>query len=242
MNFTRNDEGDDDEKEEPHQPKPRINAIKVLKVDLEEEEESESKWLKNFLLTVSAQVIIQFLYGSCSRRRKEQKEKITEDESKSGGDESNEDEEDEFELIQEENPNPEETPQDSEARGSQEDPKERRCESKEEGRILLVTKFGEVYHLQEDCEKTKGYKKYQRFPCKECKAQSKEILKNLESSSSHREGTALYVTMKDQCYHHPTCPRMLKWKHKSKRVRCLICEGKEPKGQKDNKSEKEPTG
>ena len=79
-----------------------------MKVDLEEEEESDSKWLMKFLLKVSAQVIIQFLYGSCSKRRREQKEKITEDESKSGGvdltggDESIEDDEDEFELIQEE--------------------------------------------------------------------------------------------------------------------------------------------
>ena len=121
-----------------------------MKVDLEEEEESDSKWLMKFLLTVSAQVIIQFLYGSCSRRRKEQKEKITEDESKSGGDESIEDEEDEFELIQEENPNPEETPQEREARGSQEDPKDRRSESEEEGKILFATRYGEVYHLHED--------------------------------------------------------------------------------------------
>ncbi len=184
--FTRNDDEDDEEQEEPQQPRPRINTIKVLKVDLEEEEESDSKWLMKFLLTVSAQVIIQFLYGSCSRRRKEQKEKITEEESKSGGDESVEDdEEDEFELIREKTSSPEETPQDSEARGSQEDPKERRCESREEGRILFVTKYGEVYHLQEDCEKNKAYVKYQRFPCKECKAQSKEVLKNAGSSSSN---------------------------------------------------------
>ena len=96
--FPRNDE---DDEEQPPQIRPRINTIKVLKVDLEEEEESDSKWLKHFLLTISAQVIIQFLYGSCSRRRREQKEKITEDESKSGGDESFEDdEEEEFEFIQ----------------------------------------------------------------------------------------------------------------------------------------------
>ena len=169
MNFTRNDE-DDDEQEEPQQPKPRINTIKVLKVDLEEEE-NDSKWLNNFLLAVSVQVIIQFLYGSYSRRRREQKEKITADESKSGGDESiEEDEEEEFELIQGEASKPEETPKDSQARGSQEDPKDHRSESEEEGKILFVTRYGEVYHLHEDFEKTKGYAKYQRFPCKVCKA------------------------------------------------------------------------
>ena len=185
-------------------------------------------------------MIIQFLYGSCSRRRREQKEKVAEKESKSGGDDSAEDEEDEFELIQEDS-NPEETPQDTGARGSQEDPKEdpkeRRCESREEGRTLFVTKYGEVYHLQEDCEKTKGYTKYQRFPCKECKEQSKEVLRIAGSSGSNREGTALYVTPKDQCYHHPTCPKMLKWKYKIKRVRCLICEGKESRNQKGTNNE-----
>ncbi len=191
------------QEEEPPQPRPRINAIKVLKVDLEEEEENNSTWLKNLLLTLSAQVIIQFLYGSCARRRREKKEGIAEEESKTGGDDSAEDdEEDEFELIQEDS-NPEETPQDTGARGSQEDPKEdpkeRRCESREEGRTLFVTKYGEVYHLQEDCEKTKGYTKYQRFPCKECKEQSKEVLRIAGSSGSNREGTALYVTPKDQC-------------------------------------------
>ena len=106
--FTRDVE-EDEEQEEPQQPRPRINTIKVLRVDLEEEEESDSTWLKNFLLTISAQVIIQFLYGSCSRRRREQKEKITKEESKSGGDKSiGDDEEDKFELVQEETPNPEE--------------------------------------------------------------------------------------------------------------------------------------
>ena len=196
----------------------------------------------------SVQVIIQFLYGSCSRRRREQKEKITVDESKPGGDESiKDDEEEEFELIQGESSKPEETPKDSQARGSQEDPKDHKSESEEEGKVLFVTRYQEVYHLHEDCEKTKGYAKYQRFPCKVCKAQSKEILKKTESSSSHRDETALCVsvrnvTAKEQSYHHPTCPEMLPWKYKSKRVRCLICEGRESKDQKDKKSEKEPKG
>jgi hypothetical protein len=226
-----------EEEEGTPQPRPRINAIKVVKVDVEEEEESDSTWLMKFLLTISAQVIVQFLYGSCSKRRKDQKEKTAEEESKTGGgDESIEedDEADEFELIQQEGTeeDSEEAPQQSEARGSQDDPKDRRCESKEEGRILFVTKYGEVYHLQEDCEKTKGYVKYQRFPCRDCKGQSKEVIRMIHNSRENREETVLYVTPKDQCYHHPTCPKMMKWKYKSKRVRCIICEEKELKGQK----------
>jgi hypothetical protein len=228
-----------DEEEEPQQPRPRINVIKVVKVDVEEEEESNSSWLMKFLLTVSAQVIVQFLYGSCSKRRKEQPEKITEEEeSKTGGGEESieEDDEadaDEFELIHQEVTEEDvEAPQQSEACGSQEDPKDRRCESREEGRTLFVTKYGEVYHLQEDCEKTKGFVKYQRFPCRDCRGQSKEVIRMIQNSRGNREETILYVTPKDQCYHHPTCPKMMKWKYKSKRVRCIICEEKEIKGQK----------
>jgi hypothetical protein len=183
MVFTR-----DEDEEQPPQLRPRINTIKVLKVDLEQEEESSSNWLKHLLLTVSVQVIIQFLYGSCSRRRREQKEKITEDESKSGGDESVKnryisDEEEEFELIQEENKNPEETPQESQASGSQEDPNQGK-ESKDEGKVIFVTKYGEVYHLHEDCDKTKGYAKYKRSTCKKCKEQSKEAMQSTGSSRS----------------------------------------------------------
>ena len=211
-----------------------------------QEEESDSKWLKHFLLTISAQVIIQFLYGSCSRRRREQKEKITEDESKSGGDESVEDdEEEEFELIQGENPNPEETPQESKASGSQEDPNQGK-ESEDEGKVIFVTKYGEVYHLHEDCDKTKGYAKYQRSPCKVCKEQSKESIQSTGSSCStqrpqewieQRGRTTLCVSLRnttaeEQSYHHPTCSELSKWKNKSKRVRCLICEGRGSKDQK----------
>ena len=168
-------------------------------------------------------MIIQFLYGSCSRRRREQKEKITEDESRSGGDESFEDdEEEEFELIQGETSKQEETPQESKARGSQEDPKDQGSESEEEGKIFFVTRYGEVYHLHEDCDKTKGYAKYRRSPCKGCKKQSKEILQSTGSSSSlqkpqewikQRGETTLCVslrnaTVEEQSYHHPTCPEL----------------------------------
>ena len=117
-----------------------------------------------FLLTVSAQVIIQFLYGSCSRRRREQKEKVTEKESRTGGDESVDEEDEEFELIPEETL--QEMPSKSRARGSQEDPKEEKSE--DEGQTIFVTRYGEVYHLHEDCDKTKGYAKYKRSPCEAC--------------------------------------------------------------------------
>jgi DNA-directed RNA polymerase subunit H (RpoH/RPB5) len=255
---TRNENGEDEE--QPPQMRPRINTIKVLKVDLEQEEESNSKWLKHLLLTVSVQVIIQFLYGSCSRRRREQKEKITEDESKSGGDElvknrQISDEEEEFELIQEENKNPEETPQENQASGSQEDPIQGK-ESEDEGKVIFVTRYGEVYHLHEDCDKTKGYAKYRRSTCKKCKEQSKEVMQSTGSSSStqrpqewieQRGKTTLCVSLRnttteEQSYHHPTCPEMSKWKNKSKRVRCLICEGRGSKDQKPKKDDKEPTG
>jgi DNA-directed RNA polymerase subunit H (RpoH/RPB5) len=255
--FTRNDENDE---EQPPQMRPRINTIKVLKVDLEQEEESSSKWLKHLLLTVSVQVIIQFLYGSCSRRRREQKEKITEDESRSGGDELVKnrhisDEEEEFELIQEENKNPEETPQENQASGSQEDPVQGK-EPEDEGKVIFVTRYGEVYHLHEDCDKTKGYAKYKRSKCKKCKEQSKEAMQSTGSSSStqrpqewieQRGKTTLCVslrntTVEEQSYHYPTCPELSKWKNKSKRVRCLICEGRGSKDQKTKKDEKEPTG
>jgi len=255
---TRNDDQEDEE--QPPQMRSRINTIKVLKVDLEQEEESSSKWLKHLLLTVSVQVIIQFLYGSCSRRRREQKEKITEDKSKSGGDElvknrQISDEEEEFELIQEENKNPEETPQDSQASGSQDDPIQGK-ESEDEGKVIYVTKYGEVYHLHEDCDKTKGYAKYKRSTCQKCKEQSKEAMQSTGSSSSmqrpqewieQRGKTTLCVSLRnttaeEQSYHHPTCSEMSKWKNKSKRVRCLICEGRGSKDQKPKKDDKEPTG
>ena len=105
------------------------------------------------------------------------------------------------------------------SRGSRSDPTE-----DENGRILFATRYGEVYHLQEDCRNTNGYVKYQKYPCKDCKKRSSEVFKFVGSSSSSRDETKLFVATKDRYYHRPTCERLLNVKHQDKRVPCIICE------------------
>ena len=54
-------------------------------------------------------------------------------------------------IQEEESKQGEEQQKEEKSRGSQDDPTE-----DENGRVLFVTRYGEVYHLQEDCRNTKG--------------------------------------------------------------------------------------
>ena len=56
--------------------RPRINMVKVIKVELEEEDEDFSKHWKSFLVLMGAQLIMSWLYAQCQRRRSKAKPKV----------------------------------------------------------------------------------------------------------------------------------------------------------------------
>jgi len=104
-------------------------------------------------------------------------------------------------------------------------PKEPPSES--DGRTIIITRAGEKYHLEKGCKNLTNYAHYERFPCKECEERTKEVLDIKESSSSNRSETALFISTKDQKYHHPSCERLWGSRSKDRRVRCLDCESDE---------------
>ena len=220
------------------QQRPNIRAIKVVKVNVEEEEDFKES-IKRFVITAVASLIIQmtlpWIYNRCRKRnqttRKEPKEDF-EEESLGCDMDIRSSEDDEFEMISlkssdDESSKPKFKPSD--------DAVEVR---REEQKVIYVTRSGEKYHLQSDCKNTTSYVIFERTPCETCKDQSKKVLTVEESSSSNRSETRLFISTKDRHYHHPSCEKMWTSRSKDPRIRCIDCEKvelarKNEKGKKD---------
>jgi hypothetical protein len=187
--------------------------VKVIKVELEDEDEDFSKYWKSFFILIGTQLIMSWLYSQCQRRRSTKKNKVeveeyTEEELLvQSEDEGNSSEE--FELI---------------ANESVEDEVERTTLNQR----IFITRQGDTYHLSEECVYLDQRPRYERTPCEDSLDKTKEPAKK-ETTKKECEETKIYITQKDRYYHDPSCEKLWTVRHKSKKVKCLDCQWKEKK-------------
>ena len=96
-----------------------------------------------------------------------------------------------------------------------------------EGREIYVTKSGEKYHLNQRCEKLKGYRSYERKACVECQSRTEGILTVDPNISPPQKQTELTFVYEDELYHHEDCGRITHTRRKGNRPICLVCESEE---------------
>jgi len=206
----------------PKAPVPRINAVKVIKVEVEDDEseaEIAKRFLKTVLAAVGVQIILNWLYGRCKRRAlKSKTEEVCTDDEDAVSDED-------FELVSEAGTGgaPEE------ARKEEKDQKNPDPEKDEEreGQKIYVTRNGEAFHVKKTCGHLKHSVFVERSPCERCHYRTKAIVgigsQTRPPIEVYFEGSEICLTTTDQKYHHESCKEVRRMKTKDKRTKCLDC-------------------
>jgi hypothetical protein len=189
---------------------PRINMVKVLKVEIEEEEQNISSYWKVLMMMFGIQVIMTWLYNQCRKRRSEdkkcQEDSISEETINSEKAPSNSSEEyEEFELIS------------SEGIEDKEEPKEKTI-----NQSIFITRTGYAFHFSKECNHLNGRASYERTPCEDCAEKTKENLMK-DNDKRNRRSTKVYITQRDKHYHDPSCEKVWNQRDKSERFKCLDC-------------------
>ena len=86
--------------------------------------------------------------------------------------------------------------------------REEQIELKDE--VIYITRNGERFHVSQDFVHMKRYKHHQRVPCELCQGATKGIIEGTVSSSSQKANNFVYLSLKDQKYHHEDFPRISK--------------------------------
>jgi hypothetical protein len=203
---------------------PRMKAIKVLKVEVEDNENESSKFLKTVFAAVACQAAATWIYSKCQRRNRTVVLTEGADEDPdceaSNKDETSSDEEEEKPRTEEKYPK------------TKAEQRTQKSEVKDD--VIYITRNGERFHVSKDCVHMKKYNHHQRVPCELCKSATQAIIERKVSSSSQNDSNVIYLSLKDQKYHHEECPKV-STKHKDKRSKCKdCCKSKKSKIFEDN--------
>jgi hypothetical protein len=229
-------EGDDPGASGSGEQRVTIKAFKVIKVEFEEDETTEApKITIAVLIAVILTLITQMLFTKCKKRyvveetRTTRVEEVIEEES-----------EDDFEIIlnneEEQEEAEEQGPQQEEEEEQQPEEVEAEIENDEqvqpppevvqEGRKIYITKTGIKYHLNQRCDKLKGYRSYERKSCERCVERTRDILDINPNQSPPQEETELTFAA-DEYYHHKDCEVIRHNRRRGTKPICFPCESEE---------------
>ena len=226
-------EGDDPGATGSGEQRVTINAFKVIKVELEEDESKEApKITIAMMIAAILTLITQMLFTKCKKRY------ISEGTTRTEVEEVRDEEsEDDFEIIS----NHEEDQEVIREQDVQEEVEEERLaevvreepdrpppqEVVHEGRKICVTKTGQKYHLNQRCETLRGYRSYEKKACERCIENTQRVLTIDPNRSPPQSETELIFMYGHGNYHHKDCEVVRNIRRKGKKPICYPCKSEE---------------